>query len=409
VRWLIRRPRGRRSGSLVFPAPSLTLPVSRRVFEVFRRCRATIPVPKNENHERTLRPWLPYRVLTCRPGRISRPPLLGFVPTYRSSRAHNLRCEWASQTLRPARPGEVGCRDSPPPTSLPSVHSPEPTLLPTRFGPEAACLGIPFRPRGFAPPRRFPPLERPRACCIPLPVMGFAAFRAFALPATLFTPLEEFHSTAAAPRHRGRCPLAVPSPRARLFRSPPLPESTLGDPLDGSVGFEALLRRRVRDAIRPLPVGGALSFLGFVPLQGPFLRLESTRALLRSPCIGCGIRKIHRVQELRSAPARLALRGPHRPPPCGGRSGGMTASAGVRRRSPSPPGTRHRGVPKNSPTGKHRRSRSCMMSRIEALRRPKADQGRGSMRTESLRRFTESRERVSRSPGPDRSQDPGRR
>jgi hypothetical protein len=32
-----------------------------------------------------------------------------------------------------------------------------------------------FRPRGFAPPRRFPPREGPRACCIPLPVLGFAA------------------------------------------------------------------------------------------------------------------------------------------------------------------------------------------------------------------------------------------
>jgi hypothetical protein len=64
---------------------------------------------------------------------------------------------------------------------------------------------------------------------------------------------------------------------------------------------------------------------------------------------------------------------------------------------------------RTSPTGKHRHGRSRMMPRIEALRRPKADQGRGSMRTESLRRFTESRERVPCSPGPDRSQDPGRR
>jgi len=163
---------------------------------------------------------------------------------------------WLCRPCGPRCLCEVGCRDTPPPTSLSSVHSPEPTLLPIRFGPEAACLGIPFRPRGFAPPRRFPPLERPRACCIPLPVMGFVAFRAFAVLATLFTPLEEFHSTAAAPRHRGRCRLAVPSRPARLFRSAPLPESTFGDPLDGSAGFEALLRRRVRDAIRPLPAGG---------------------------------------------------------------------------------------------------------------------------------------------------------
>jgi len=154
---------------------------------------------------------------------------------------------------------------------------------------------------------------------------------------------------------------------------------------------------------------GALSFLGFVPLQGPFLRLESTRALLRSPCIGRAIRKVHSVQELRSAPTRLAPRGPHRPPPCGGRSSGMEASA----RPKTPPSSTWHQTSKmfrrTSPTGKHRRGRSRMMSRIESLRHPKMDQGRGSMRTESLRRFTESRERVSRSPGPDRSQDPGRR
>jgi hypothetical protein len=36
--------------------------------------------------------------------------------------------------------------------------------------------GLSFRPRGFAPPRRVPPREGPRACCIPLPVLGFAAF-----------------------------------------------------------------------------------------------------------------------------------------------------------------------------------------------------------------------------------------
>jgi hypothetical protein len=95
--------------------------------------------------------------------------------------------------------------------------------------------------------------------------------------------------------------------------------------------------------IRPLPAGGALSFLGFVPLQGPFLRLESHRALSLSPRIDRRIRKICDVRALRSAPTRLAPREPHRLPPCGERPAGVTASACVRRRSPSPPGTRHRG------------------------------------------------------------------
>jgi hypothetical protein len=33
-----------------------------------------------------------------------------------------------------------------------------------------------FRPRGFSPPRRLPPPVVSRACCIPLPILGFVAF-----------------------------------------------------------------------------------------------------------------------------------------------------------------------------------------------------------------------------------------
>lgn len=55
--------------------------------------------------------------------------------------------------------------------------------------PAGAIQPVLFRPRGFAPPRRFPPRSAPsslstfsclelRACCIPLSTMGFAAFRA---------------------------------------------------------------------------------------------------------------------------------------------------------------------------------------------------------------------------------------
>jgi hypothetical protein len=36
---------------------------------------------------------------------------------------------------------------------------------------------FPFRPRGFAPPRRFSPGRGSRACCIPVPDMGFVPFR----------------------------------------------------------------------------------------------------------------------------------------------------------------------------------------------------------------------------------------
>ena len=109
---------------------------------------------------------------------------------------------------------------APPSTSHCSVHSrarPESRSL----RPRSSTFEVPFRPRGFAPPRRLPPLLRSRACCIPLPILGFIAFlgptprrstgggRDF--PAMQDLPLEELPSTAA-PRHRGRCPLAVRRP-----------------------------------------------------------------------------------------------------------------------------------------------------------------------------------------------------
>jgi len=41
------------------------------------------------------------------------------------------------------------------------------------FGSEGSTLEVLFHPRGFAPPRWFPPLLELRACCIPLPILGF--------------------------------------------------------------------------------------------------------------------------------------------------------------------------------------------------------------------------------------------
>jgi hypothetical protein len=73
----------------------------------------------------------------------------------------------------------------------------------------APCM---FRPRGFAPPRRFAPLAGLRVCCAPLPDWGSPRFRCprtsllprrtalarGAFPATRFTPFEEFPSPAAS-------------------------------------------------------------------------------------------------------------------------------------------------------------------------------------------------------------------
>jgi hypothetical protein len=44
------------------------------------------------------------------------------------------------------------------------------------FGNGGSTSVVPFRPRRFARPRRLSPPAGSRACCIPLPVLGFAAF-----------------------------------------------------------------------------------------------------------------------------------------------------------------------------------------------------------------------------------------
>jgi hypothetical protein len=107
-----------------------------------------------------------------------------------------------------------------------------------------------------------------RVCCTPLPILRFAAFlaglllfepegsepessqREGAFPVARFIPLEGVPSFAAASRHRDRDRPAVGLGLLRF------------------VGFTVLLRERVRCESSPLPEPFALSFLGFVPLQG---------------------------------------------------------------------------------------------------------------------------------------------
>jgi hypothetical protein len=76
-------------------------------------------------------------------------------------------------------PASPGVRDlsAPPPTSPARVHFPALRVAPGRLRADGTTRPASFRPRGFAPPRRLSPRTGPRACCIPLPVLGFAAFR----------------------------------------------------------------------------------------------------------------------------------------------------------------------------------------------------------------------------------------
>jgi hypothetical protein len=246
-----------------------------------------------------------------------------------------------------------------------------------------------------------------RACCIPLPILGFAAFpdirpaaplpvcRSAAFPATRFVPLEEFPSAAAAPCHHGRCPLAVPphaSPRSRATRCQ-VHSSTRIRASDAD--FEALLRLRVRSVFAPLPVRHALSFRwALFPFKGCSSSLQLT--LPAATMATGGLVRGAIVQELRSAPVRAASRR------CCHRATGMPRSAS--RPAPGSPLRRSgrsmtRRAPKCSSRPRlgerlHRSADDRVPSRSESPRRAAAT---GSLRSSPWRQ-----ERPCLHPEPDR-------
>jgi hypothetical protein len=107
---------------------------------------------------------------------------------------------WFPTLSRGIRPGRASrrrhcCRSvhlrpdlSAPPSTCSPASTPAAALLPSLRS-RSANLMIPFRPHRFARSRRFPPpiallaqsfapllAQDSRACCIPLPILGFAAF-----------------------------------------------------------------------------------------------------------------------------------------------------------------------------------------------------------------------------------------
>jgi hypothetical protein len=186
-------PRGSRSGSLVLPRPLLGLSRRRLALEVFRGLRAA-DVPKNFDA------WPPWPSL---PFRAPVPPGPdGFRPSSRGIRP-------ASASLR----APLG--------SPPSAWLPE--FTPARPHGRASASREP--PSPHVPPSWFRTTSAvsssgsSRACCIPLPILGFVAFPSgstrfvkvrrplaepnTAFPAT-FVSLRRMSSTAAVPRHRGQ-------------------------------------------------------------------------------------------------------------------------------------------------------------------------------------------------------------
>jgi hypothetical protein len=189
------------------------------------------------------------------------------------------------------------------------------TTASRRFGLEGATLGVPFRPRGFSPPRRLPPLYESRACCIPLPILGSIAF-------PLGAPRPEDRDHSRFPAMQVRTPRRTPRRQPERVTAPvaPLPfpaRPPLRFPWSrcrfqavrrgrvGSVGFEALLRRRVWCRPPPLPVGGrpAPSWASFpfkVLLHGQRSRLPPWP--LPTPARQVALESIGE-SKLRSAPA----------------------------------------------------------------------------------------------------------
>jgi hypothetical protein len=130
--------------------------------------------------------------------------------------AHRLEPKLRPGDQDPASPG-VRDLSAPPPTHPTRIHSQEPELPRVPFGPTAPPVQLPFRPRGFAPPRRLSPREGPWACCIPLPILRFIGFprrarRASVLPGlprrchTLQSLLHPYSRTRVT---ASRCPLVV--------------------------------------------------------------------------------------------------------------------------------------------------------------------------------------------------------
>jgi hypothetical protein len=199
----------------------------------------------------------------------------------------------APHSPRPALTGLLswdssGRRSRVRPPCCPSIDTlslrPLPPNVTVRLRIRVAKLGFPFRPRGLTPPRRFPPLRESRACCIPLPILGFAAFLTTRPPTRC--------------RSSGRSTVAFPATRPTPRRTP-LADSRTASPQPlpprrsarrRAVDLEAFLRHRVRSAEPPLPEIRTLSFLGFYspsrsyPSGAPTITLPVRLRFDAAPC-----------------------------------------------------------------------------------------------------------------------------
>jgi len=162
------------AGRGYFPAPSLTLRVAALAFEVFRRRRSGTDPPLRKNRNRAdPRVLAPLQSSHCCPGR-TRPPLVGFVR--RCVPMPRLAPQPGSGADLPSTDPETRKRIPRLPTERPLPHASPHASVPRNH------------PRNRVPSSWFcttstvSSARRLRACCIPLPAMGFVAFLMSRIP-----------------------------------------------------------------------------------------------------------------------------------------------------------------------------------------------------------------------------------
>jgi hypothetical protein len=145
---------------------------------------------------------------------------------------------------------------------------------------ESATSRIPFRPRGFSPPRRLPPCAGCE-CCHPLPTLGFTAFRPptarepSRIPAVRTTPRRTFPHTSTTTVTRGDCPPAVWFLQLLQLDVRPFPATRSAGHRRSHLDSEALLRCEV--GVRPSTVAGCRGPV----LPGLLITLDHTRVRRR--------------------------------------------------------------------------------------------------------------------------------
>jgi hypothetical protein len=216
------------------------------------------------------------------------PRLVGPLPLHRLVSRRPLPPDWPAARCR-AAPGLASAARTP---SSPISFRPRGFSPPRRFPPPRAlrgiaprCDGYPLRPEvaGLLHPAADPGVRcvsrsasSPRSRRIRRPdvrVPLSAARAALADCSDAVRPLEEAPSLAAVLRHRSRCPLGVGSCPASTARVPLPTFRLVSAPRDRHLqGFAPR-----SSAVTPPPfrVGGALSFLGFVPSEVPHARCLS--------------------------------------------------------------------------------------------------------------------------------------